>query len=204
MPRAASWIAGRFGRDLPRSASKIAHLALDDPLVGAEHFLFVFLQRRRHEALAAGDRLLAVVIRRNVREIRLRDLDVVPEDAVVADLQRADAGPRALRLFHRGDVLLAGTTDRAQLVELGVHAVADHAAVARDRRWFIEQRGVEVGADVREIVDLGEQAEDQRRLQLRRAGASPAGCAAIDCLSDTRSRGPAVPSAARATSRSMS
>ena len=33
-------------------------LALEDPLVGAEHLLFVFLERRRREPLAAGNRLL--------------------------------------------------------------------------------------------------------------------------------------------------
>ena len=44
----------------------------------------------------------------------------------------------------------------------------------------------------------------QRRLQLARAAAATRGTAASDWRSATRSRGPAVPSAARATSRSRS
>ena len=43
-------------------------LALDDPLVGAEHLVFVLLQRRRDEALATGDGLFPMVVRRHAAE----------------------------------------------------------------------------------------------------------------------------------------
>ena len=108
-------------------------LALEDPFVGAEHLLFVFFQRRRDEPLAAGDRLLAVIVGRNGVQVRLRDLDVVAEHAVVAHLQRVDAGARALALFELGDHLFARSADAAQVVELRVEAVADIAAVAHER-----------------------------------------------------------------------
>jgi hypothetical protein len=58
------------------------HLDLDRPLVGAQDLLFVFLELGRDEALAARDRLLAYVVGRDEAEVRLADLDVVPEDAV--------------------------------------------------------------------------------------------------------------------------
>src|SRR5262249_57066330 len=126
--------ARRLRRDHAAQLLEDLELALEDPLVGAEHLLFVFLQRRGDEALAAGNRLLAVVIRRNGVQVRLRDFDVVAEHAVVADLQRVDAGPRPLALFELGDHLLAAAADRAQVVELAVGAVAGEAAVAPQRR----------------------------------------------------------------------
>ena len=92
--------ARRLGGDLPAQPLEDLELALEDALVGAEHLLLVLLERRRDEALATGDRLLAVVVGRHRVEVRLRDLDVVAEHAVVADLERADAGARALALFH--------------------------------------------------------------------------------------------------------
>src|SRR5207253_4368521 len=55
-------------------------LALENALVGAEHLLLVFFQRRRDEAFAARDRLLAVVVGGHRVQVRLRDLDVVAED----------------------------------------------------------------------------------------------------------------------------
>ena len=132
--------ARRLGGD--RGAQRLEHLdlALEDPLVGAEDLLFVLLERRRDEALAAGNRLLAVVVGRHRVQVRLRDLDVVAEDAVVADLERGDAGARALPLLHLGDHLLARRRDAPQVVELGVDAVADVAAVARQRRRLVDER----------------------------------------------------------------
>ena len=69
-------------------------LALEDSFVGAEHLRLILLERRRGEALAARDRLLALVVSRHGVQVRLRDLDVVAEHAVEANLERADAGAR--------------------------------------------------------------------------------------------------------------
>jgi hypothetical protein len=46
--------ARRLGRDLASQALEDLQLALEDPLVGAEHLLLVLLERRRDVALAAG------------------------------------------------------------------------------------------------------------------------------------------------------
>ena len=54
----------------------------------------------------------------------------------------------------------------AQVVELRVDAVADGAAVAHHRRRVVEDRALEVLSKIREIVELGDQAADERRLQM--------------------------------------
>ena len=137
-------------------------LALEDALVGAQNFLFIFLQRGRDEPLAAGDRLLTVVVARHRVKIRLRDFDVVTEDAVVADLQRANPRPCALALLELGDHLFARTADAPEVVDLGVETVADVAAVADERPGLVDQAAIDVVAHVSEIVELAEQRADER------------------------------------------
>ena len=141
-------------------------LALDDPLVRAEDPLLVFLERGRDVTLAAGNRLLPMVIWRDRVEVRLRDLDVVAEDAVVPHLQRRDPGSRALSLLHLRDDLLAGSARRPKLVERSVEAVADVTALARERRRLVDERSVDAVPHVGELVELGDQAADERRLAL--------------------------------------
>ncbi len=68
--RAVSWMRGASAAIRARRSSKMCELAFEDLLVGAEHLLFVFLQRRRDEAFAAGDRLLAVVVGRHGVQVR--------------------------------------------------------------------------------------------------------------------------------------
>ena len=93
----------RLGGDGAPQLVEDLQLAFDDALVGAQHLLFVFLQRRRDESLAAGDGLLAMVVGWHGVQVRLRDFDVVAEYAVEANLERRDAGagpfpaPRAQR-----------------------------------------------------------------------------------------------------------
>ena len=154
-----------------------------------QDFLFVLLQGGRDEPLAAGDRLLAVVVGGHAREVRLRDLDVVAEHPVVADLQRVDPGARALRFFHLGDPLLAGTADAAQLVELRIHAVAHGAAVPR--RSPAARRGASdparrAGPPGRRAPPRGCARAGLERLEQH----AERGTAASDWRSATRSRGP--------------
>ena len=158
--------ARRLRGDLGAQPLEQLDLPLEDPLVGAEHLLLVLLQRRRDVALAAGDRLLALVVGRHGVQVRLRDLDVVAEDPVVADLERGDAGPRALLLLHLRDDLLARPADRAQFVERRVEAVADEAAVAGERRRLVDERRFDGRAHLRHVVQFGGQASEERRLQL--------------------------------------
>ena len=116
--------ARRLGGDLIAKRREDLQLPLENPLIRPKHLLFVFLQRRRREALAAGNRLLALVIVRHAAQVRFRDLDVVAEHAIETHLERTDAGPRALPLFHRRNHLAAGSAD----------ALEHHPAPDRRRR----------------------------------------------------------------------
>ena len=159
--------ARRFGADTRTQSFEDFQLALENPLVGAKDLPFVLLQRGRGEALAAGNRLLPLVIVGNGVQVRFRDLDVVAEHAVEPDLERADPGARALALLHLGNDLPAGAADRLQLVELGIDAVAGEAAIARERARLVDQRALDLGAELRKVVELGDQAAQERRLHLR-------------------------------------
>ncbi len=64
------------------------------------------------------------------------DLDVVAEDAVVADLQGADTGALPLLPLQTGDPLAGVPHPTLVLVELGGEPGADDAAVAR-RGWRV-------------------------------------------------------------------
>ena len=99
---------------------------------------------------------------------------------------------------------LPGSADAAQIVELRIHAVADDAAVARQRRRLVDQRAVEL------VAQIGAGRRARRPGSARAApGTRRAACGRAARPRATgearRDRaGPAVPSAARATSRSTS
>ena len=197
----------RFGGDRARAArSKISSSRSRIRSSAPEHLLFVFLQRRRDEALAAGDRLLAVIVGRHGVQVRLRDLDVVAEHAVVADLQRRDAGARALALFHLGDDLLARSADRA---------AARRARGRRPSRVKPPSRASAGGSSTSVALDVVAHVRRDRRA--RRASDCTSGACRSASTARTRGMtverllrarrdraGPAVPSAARASSRSRS
>ena len=56
--------------------------------------------RKRSES---DQRLLADVVGRDLAEVGLGHLDVIAEDLVVADLERADPGPLPLPALEQGD-----------------------------------------------------------------------------------------------------
>ena len=89
----------------------------------------MLLEVGRHVALRSGKGLLARVAVRDAIALRVGDLDVVAEDAVVADPQRADAGALALGGLQRREVRARGASGRAEVVEIGVGALTDRAAI---------------------------------------------------------------------------
>ena len=112
---------GDLGRRLQQLGVDGA-LQPDDLLLGVAGPQLVLLELRRHEPLDGRHRLLADVLqplqvladRRRAGRLALvvvgrlgqrrpAQLQVVAEDPVVADLQAAQAGPLALRLFEVGD-----------------------------------------------------------------------------------------------------
>ena len=81
-----------------------------------------------------------------------RDLDEIAEHVVVADLERFDPGRLGVGRLQAGDDLAAAVAQAPMLIEIGVGAVTDEAAVAR-----VDGKGVV-------------QRARQRLLDLRRSG----------------------------------
>ena len=137
-----------------------------------EHLLLELLEGRRHIPFGTGQRLAALILGGHVLPIGVRDLDVVPEHAVVADLERRDAGAHSLFRLQRGDRILAPAHDRAQVVERGIHALSDRLAIAVRKRRARDERGPDLGGEVRGVVprraDTGKCAAARRSTQRAR------------------------------------
>ena len=110
---------------------------------------------------------------------------------------------RALGVFHLGDHLLAGSADAPQFVDFRVEAVAHETAVARQRRRLVGDRLIDPLPQVRQVVELADQAASSGAWHSLSSRPSR-GTAASDRDSAIRSRGPAVESAMREISRSRS
>ena len=74
--------------------------------------------------------MLAVEALRNLGQVRFRDLDEKAEDIVVANLERIDLGGLALTSLQLGNKGSAALLDLPELVEFGVEARSNGAAVA--------------------------------------------------------------------------
>ena len=141
------------------AAQRVDHrrLARGDPLLGPEHLRLVFLQLRRDVAFGPCECLAALVVRRNPRAVRVRDFEVIPEDLVEPDLERRDAGARALACLQRRDVLLAAVPRLLQVVELAVVTRPHRVPVGELRR-----RPVHEGAG-QLLTEVGQEVEGVRR-----------------------------------------
>jgi hypothetical protein len=62
--------------------------------------------------------------------------------------------------------LPAGSADCPQIVELGIDAVACEPALARDRRRLVDEGAFDQIANVGQLVELGTQAREERRLHV--------------------------------------
>src|SRR5207248_944606 len=148
-----------------------------DPLGRGQYPRFMLLERRRHEPLPIGDRLSALIIRRNEMEVRLRDLDVIAEHFVEADLERLESRSLPLVGLNSGYQILSAYTMITQRIELGVGAGRDRRLVAeRNRRLGHDGRSNQLG-EIGAVIPLpqsyaepasgGHQVE--RRLRLRQS-----------------------------------
>ena len=105
-------------------------------------------------ALAVHERLLADVrVGDEVLE-RIRDLDIVAEDLVVADLQRADAGLFLLARLDVGEKPLAARQNLVQAVDFGIVALADESALTHGKRRLVDERVADALRHVGERVEL--------------------------------------------------
>ena len=146
-------------------------LHFEQPLVRAERLFFVLLERGCDVPLSGGDGLPALVVLWNGMEVRFGHLDVVAEYPIEADPEVGDARPLAFLALHGRNLLLGVAADGAQLVEGGVHAVADAAAVARQQRRVVDDGRLDRLAHISHVVELGDQALDERRTAVRELGA---------------------------------
>ena len=138
--------------------------------------------------------------------MRIRDLDEVPEDPVVADPQRSDAGALALARLQRGEVGAGGAPGGAKVVEVGIRARVGW----RRRRSRSPGRSSQSSASSVSRKPVGRAAALGRvgDLALARRSREPrppvASSAAHASRTAPRSRGVAIRCTQRATSRSRS
>ena len=86
-------------------------------------------------------------------QVGLRNLDVIAEDSIESNFQRADARALAFAYLDRGEIRLAVLRQRAQFVKLRVVAVSNDAAVSKNKRWLITD------GFVQQFTDVGKQIE---------------------------------------------
>ena len=135
-----------------------------DLLLGIQHFALVILQLGGGEALGVGQRLLAFVIRGRQVLVGARDFDVVAEHVVEPHLERLDAGALPFARFDLRDVLAAVAAEVAQLVELGVEAGADGAAVGDGERRLVGDGFQDEICHVGQLVEALMKSPQTRRL----------------------------------------
>ena len=85
----------------------------------------------------------------------VRDLDVIAEHLVVADLQALDAGALDLLGLKLGDPRLTPPGTFTQLVEAGMVAVADQAAFLHGKGRVVTECGLDLGADLGAKLECG-------------------------------------------------
>src|SRR5580658_1825252 len=132
-----------------------AFFDFDGALLGGEDFGFVVLELRSGEALGVDEGLLAFVVGGGGGEVGFGDLDVVAEDGIEADFERADAGAAALAVLDGGDGGSTGRTDGAEVVEFGVDAGGDDSAFGEGEGRLGDEGGEDDGAEVFEGVEGG-------------------------------------------------
>ncbi len=140
-------------------------LAHQRALLGGEHLVLEVFQFLGDVALGVLGRLPARVVGGRLVGLCAADLDVVAVHAVVADLQCGDAAGGLFALFQLDQILVGVGRQPAQLVQLGVVAVGDHAAVALHRRRLRHHRLRQQRGAVGVIADALDQRVQQRAVQ---------------------------------------
>ncbi len=138
-------------------------LAGQRPLAGGQHPVLETLELGRDVALRALEGLTSRVVLGDARVVRAAELDVVAVHAVVADLECGDPGALALACLEVHEELVGVLRQRAQLVELGVVAGREHAAVADHHRRVLDHRPAEQAERVRVLAARGRERRRQRR-----------------------------------------
>ena len=127
------------------------------PLRGGEDLLLQILKFLGDVPLGVDQGLLADVGLRHLVLERIGYFDVIAEDFVVADLQRADAGALLLPGLHLHNDALAAFEDMAQPVHLRVEAVPDEAAFPHGKGRIVTDGCTNPGPHILQKVQLGRQ-----------------------------------------------
>src|SRR5262245_7166229 len=135
---------------------------LDYPLAGVGYQRFMLFQLQREESLGVSQSLFAYVIAGRELEVRLRDLDVVTEDLVVADLERPYSAAFALARLELRQKIFPARQHAAQFVKLFGEARADDRPALYLRRRTLGDGASDVTDDV--IAILQSPGEIGRRL----------------------------------------
>lgn len=69
--------------------------------------------------------------------MRVRDLDVISKNIVVANLEGRDAGALALLLLQFCYPILPAERHPAKLIELCVESLSDDAPIRQCKRWIV-------------------------------------------------------------------
>src|SRR5207237_7237106 len=144
--------AARLGGHGGAQLGKNPALQLDNLFLGVEHFGFVLLELAGSEALGIDQRLLALVVGGRQMLIGFGDLDVIAEDGVEFDLERANAGALPLPLLDGQNVLPGVVAQVAQLVEATIDTRGDDSAIAKAERRFRRQGGFNLLAHIAEFI----------------------------------------------------
>ena len=133
-----------------------------------ERLVLELLQFRRDVALGVLERLPAAVVGRDLAGVGVGDFDVETVHVVVGDAQVRYAGAATLARFELGEEGARIGLQRAQLVQLLVVAVRDHAAVAHHgRRVFLHRAAQEREAFGRHL-EIAEHPRKERRVARNR------------------------------------
>ena len=143
-------------------------LARERAIARGERLVLEGLELGSDIALGILHRLPALVFDRDLVELSLGHLDVEAMHAIELDAQVGDSGARALAALHLEQERAAPVLDCAQLVELGVEAVAYHSAFADQGSGLVAQRRGEPSMEVvdwlqgeRRHLEPGRAARDQ-------------------------------------------
>ncbi|MNQ03551.1 hypothetical protein D3C85_162540 [compost metagenome] len=141
-------------------------LAGQGAALGRQGLVLELLEFGGDEAFRALEGLAADIVGRGRLGLLARQFDKVAVHAVVADLEVGQAGAGFLAHFQVHQVLAGVFAERLQLVQLGVVAGLEYAAVADHRRWVVDNGAGQQLGQLRVGADGAGQVRQVRRLEV--------------------------------------
>ncbi len=142
-------------------------------LARAKNLVLEFLELGRDIAFRGFERLPPHVFDRRLVGLRLADLDVIPVDAVIAELERRDARAVFFPRFEIKQVLVGIGGNGTQIVELVVVPVFDDAAIANQHRRAVLDGAMQQRLLGPMVAQLTAQCVEQRRIERPEQGLQP-------------------------------